>query len=621
MAGFNLLGSLSYTPVDGSGQPYAGALLYVYRAGTSTAVTSYTTSALSVANTDPVVADGNGRFTNVWVDDSVSYDYRVRITTSTGTLLLDQDNIPRTGISADTVGRKLYPQSTAEQSAGVTPSAYQYPPGDIRRYGALCDGSTNDTTAITTAISALPTYGGVLTIPEGVTRAQGVVFDKSDATIICLGWLKPVSNSTTAVWTFGKDSPATVCYRIRGNLNVGDPAGAMSTWSSVPAISFKGLVESNITLNGYATNRGLLFNPAATAVAYNTFYLGTFFSCEQGVRMEPSSTGYCNENVFIGGRFSVGSGDAYNANVTGVYITTGANTVNGNKFIGPNFEGKGSCIYCDGNQNVFRDVRYETDSTGTASTDFADEFFRFGSNAYGNELSIQYAPEFITSGWSKSHGAGTRTSDVSFTIAGDLRKWLFPGAPVELTVGGTTYRTFVYLSSYSAPDTTVYVTDNIVTGSPTAVKTGRITQAVGGEQNRVFIFNNDALPDEDGQSWSVDRYRQVMTRSSLFISNVSANFPALTLAPAASGTERVLEIADFTGVNAHVRADGQATFAKAVVTTAAPTVSSGQVGLGSSVQTTVGSAGAASALPANPTGYLIINVAGTNRVVPYYAAS
>lgn len=40
-----------------------------------------------------------------------------------------------------------------------------------------------------------------------------------------------------------------------------------------------------------------------------------------------------------------------------------------------------------------------------------------------------------------------------------------------------------------------------------------------------------------------------------------------------------------------------------------------------STQSTVGAAGGASALPATPTGYLLINVNGTNRAVPYYAAS
>lgn len=43
--------------------------------------------------------------------------------------------------------------------------------------------------------------------------------------------------------------------------------------------------------------------------------------------------------------------------------------------------------------------------------------------------------------------------------------------------------------------------------------------------------------------------------------------------------------------------------------------------LNTNTQTTVGAAGAASALPANPTGYVIINVNGTDRVIPYYAAS
>lgn len=36
-------------------------------------------------------------------------------------------------------------------------------------------------------------------------------------------------------------------------------------------------------------------------------------------------------------------------------------------------------------------------------------------------------------------------------------------------------------------------------------------------------------------------------------------------------------------------------------------------------QTTVGAAGAASALPANPTGYIVVKIGGTDYVVPYYA--
>lgn len=51
---------------------------------------------------------------------------------------------------------------------------------------------------------------------------------------------------------------------------------------------------------------------------------------------------------------------------------------------------------------------------------------------------------------------------------------------------------------------------------------------------------------------------------------------------------------------------------------AAPTVTAGQVGVGSTIATTVGGAGGASALPATPRGYWIINVDGSTRKVAFY---
>ncbi len=61
-----------YTPnhwiaLDANGDPVAGALAYWYEAGTSTPLTVYTDSALSVAHATPQVADANGVFAQVWV--------------------------------------------------------------------------------------------------------------------------------------------------------------------------------------------------------------------------------------------------------------------------------------------------------------------------------------------------------------------------------------------------------------------------------------------------------------------------------------------------------------------------------------------------------------------------
>jgi hypothetical protein len=52
---------------------------------------------------------------------------------------------------------------------------------------------------------------------------------------------------------------------------------------------------------------------------------------------------------------------------------------------------------------------------------------------------------------------------------------------------------------------------------------------------------------------------------------------------------------------------------------AATVVGANQISYGGTTATTVGAAGGASALPATPTGYIIVNVAGTQMKVPYYA--
>jgi hypothetical protein len=51
------------------------------------------------------------------------------------------------------------------------------------------------------------------------------------------------------------------------------------------------------------------------------------------------------------------------------------------------------------------------------------------------------------------------------------------------------------------------------------------------------------------------------------------------------------------------------------------TQGTGVIDLNTATQTTVGSAGGASALPATPTGYIKIKIAGTMRVIPFYDES
>ena len=78
---------------DSNGDPLSGGLLYVYTAGTTTPVTTWTSNSGAVANTNPIVLDSAGRTPNeIWLNSGVTYKFVLK--TSTGTLIGTYDNIP-----------------------------------------------------------------------------------------------------------------------------------------------------------------------------------------------------------------------------------------------------------------------------------------------------------------------------------------------------------------------------------------------------------------------------------------------------------------------------------------------------------------------------------------------
>ena len=87
----------------------------------------------------------------------------------------------------------------------------------------------------------------------------------------------------------------------------------------------------------------------------------------------------------------------------------------------------------------------------------------------------------------------------------------------------------------------------------------------------------------------------------------TSSFPAL----ARSGVRLIARLADDSSV---AELEGALVSAGAAVT-----VGASRIAFGGTTSATVGAAGAASPLPALPTGYIIVNVAGTNMKVPYYA--
>jgi hypothetical protein len=77
---------------DNVGTPLAGGLVYTYTAGTTTPQATYTSSAGTIANANPIVLDSAGRTANeVWLTAGVSYKFVIK--TSAAVTIGTYDNI------------------------------------------------------------------------------------------------------------------------------------------------------------------------------------------------------------------------------------------------------------------------------------------------------------------------------------------------------------------------------------------------------------------------------------------------------------------------------------------------------------------------------------------------
>lgn len=86
--------------LDANGAPLSGGLLYTYAAGTSTPLSTYTSSGLTIANTNPVVLDSAGRAV-VFLSANT---YKFTLMSALGVLQWTVDGVASTGLSQSIVG-------------------------------------------------------------------------------------------------------------------------------------------------------------------------------------------------------------------------------------------------------------------------------------------------------------------------------------------------------------------------------------------------------------------------------------------------------------------------------------------------------------------------------------
>lgn len=106
----SLLPMLREVALDATGAPMGGALLYSYAAGTSTPLATYSDSALTTPNTNPVVANAGGLFPAIYLSNAA---YKFDLQSSAAVSLFTQDNVYPPAYLATTAVAPVIQSSTS----------------------------------------------------------------------------------------------------------------------------------------------------------------------------------------------------------------------------------------------------------------------------------------------------------------------------------------------------------------------------------------------------------------------------------------------------------------------------------------------------------------------------
>lgn len=180
--------NLSPSPVQqffgNNGRPLVGGLLFTYEAGTSTPIATYSDET-GTPNTNPIELDFRGEC-RIWLDPDFAYKFVLapkgdsdpptrpiwtadNITAAT--TLADVAQYVNTTVNQQFIAQRLWPRTADEIAAGVTPTSYIYPgAGDeplvnVKRYGAVGDGTTDDTGAFAAGLKVSNIF-----VPYGTYR-------------------------------------------------------------------------------------------------------------------------------------------------------------------------------------------------------------------------------------------------------------------------------------------------------------------------------------------------------------------------------------------------------------------------------------------------------------------
>jgi len=131
---------------DDNGVPLNGGKLYTYAAGTSTPQATYSDSALTVPNANPIILNSAGRAI-IYIPTNTGYKFTLN--TSADVLVWTQDNISLVSVATPPAPAAVPTGAILAYGAAAAPSGY-----------LLCDGTAVDRTVYAALFAVLSTTYG-----------------------------------------------------------------------------------------------------------------------------------------------------------------------------------------------------------------------------------------------------------------------------------------------------------------------------------------------------------------------------------------------------------------------------------------------------------------------------
>jgi hypothetical protein len=170
---------------DDNGAPLVGGKVYTYASGTTTPRATYTTSAGTVANSNPIILDAAGRTPNeIWLIAGSLYKFIVR--TSTDVLIGTYDGVPSINDSFSTYNLLSSVSGTNTITATATPTLTSYQAGATYSFIAANTNTGATTISIDGLVAKSITKNGSVALTAGDIQAGKMMLIEYDGTVFQL---------------------------------------------------------------------------------------------------------------------------------------------------------------------------------------------------------------------------------------------------------------------------------------------------------------------------------------------------------------------------------------------------------------------------------------------------